>query len=318
MADDDTVLVEIKPEESKTPQASDKQAPKPGEQVTRRAEASEPDEGIESLKAQIAEMKAREDRERQGRVAAEQLAAQRQAEAQKALGEAQEARDRSAQSDIQTVANAIAASEAEAVAAARELQTALEAGDFAKAGEAQRKISRAEAKLVVLGESKSNLEADKAKHEARRAETRAEPVQDPVEAYIQARTPKTQSWLRQHRECVSDPRMNNRAVAAHHEALADGYQPDTDEYFEFLDQKLGFSVPTGDGEGEPLRTERRSAPAAPVTRVTATKPAGNFVKLTMRERLAADELGLTHSEYARRKQAMMKEGRYAVMSMPSE
>lgn len=281
--------------------------------------AKEKSGDFDDLKKQYDDLQKRETAAIAAQAQAEQRATQREREIGEANAELTRRGAQAVDSEFHIIANAIAAATAEADAAAGEHQSALETGDAKKATDAQRKIARAEAKLVSLEDGKAAL--DHRVEQMRRApakETRQAPVStgDHVEDQIARYSPRTQSWLRQHKECVADDKTRNRATGAHFEAIADGYTPDSDAYFEFLDKKLGFAEKKPGAE----RTTGR-APAAPVSRDTSIA-SGNLdsqrVKLSGGEQKAAAELGLSLSEYARRKMIMTKEGRYATMAMPSE
>lgn len=291
---------------------------KPKEKVAVVAK-DKPAGDFDDLKKQFDDLQKREAIERDGRAAAELRVAQHQREIAERDQQLSRQGAQAVDSEFHIISNAIAAATAEANAAANEHQTALEIGDAKKATDAQRKIARAEARLVSLEDGKAAL--DSRVEQMRRAPApEKRPIQtgDHVEDQITRYTPRTQSWLRQHKECVTDDKTKNKAMGAHFDAIADGYTPDTDAYFQFLDTKLGF------GEKKPADTaiaRTKSAPAAPVSRDTATASGnldGQRVKLSSGEVKAAGELGLSLSEYARRKLIMTREGRYATMSMPSE
>lgn len=306
--------VEIKAAEV-AKEAADKDKPKEAEVVVTKDKSSGE---FDDLKKQFDDLQKKEEIERQGRAAAELRASQRERDI--AERDAQLARQgvQAVDSEFHIISNAIAAATAEANAAASEHQTALEVGDAKKATDAQRKIARAEARLVSLEDGKAALDARV--EQMRRApapEKRPTPTGDHVEDQITRYSPRTQNWLRQHKECVTDDKTKNKAMGAHFEAVADGHTPDSDSYFEYLDTKLGF----GQKKSADTTTRPKAAPAAPVSRDTATASGnldGQRVKLSSGEIKAAGDLGLSLSEYARRKLIMTREGRYATMSMPSE
>lgn len=307
--------VEIKAAEVAKTDA-DKDKPKEKEKP---AVVAKPAGDFEDLKKQFDDLQKKEEIERQGRAAAEQRASQRERELVERDAQLTRQGAQAVDSEFHIISNAIAAATAEANAAAGEYQTALEVGDAKKATESQRKMSRAEARLVSLEDGKAAL--DSRVEQMRRApapDKRPAPTGDHVEDQITRYSPRTQNWLRQHKECVTDDKTKNKAMGAHYEAVADGHTPDSDSYFQFLDTKLGF------GEKSPTiasTTKPKAAPAAPVSRDVATAGGnldGQRVKLSSGEVKAAGELGLSLSEYARRKLIMTREGRYATMAMPSE
>lgn len=272
------------------------------------------DDAVADLKGQLEKMQAETAEAKAARQRAE-------ADAEAARQEAARARDDIAGTQYDAVTNALDAAKAEEEAAASEYQAAFEAGDAAKLTEAQRKLNRATAKI-------DRLEAGKAEMEAQAEQAKKAPARpaDPAEAYIAKHSPRAQAWLREHRDCVTDGTKNKRLIAAHYEAAAEGHAIDSDAYFDFIEQKLGYK---GDRQDKARTTERR-APGAPVTRDTAVA-AGNLtgtkVKLTAGEARAA--VDGTHvwnhddpakgikkgepigtREFARRKAMMTQQGHY--------
>jgi hypothetical protein len=91
----------------------------------------------------------------------------------------------------------------------------------------QRRMARAETRALKLDEDKAMLEAQ-AQHYARPS--------DPVEAYAAGRTEPTANWVRAHREWVIDPQKSQKLTAAHHDAVAEGHEPDSDGYFSHVER----------------------------------------------------------------------------------
>lgn len=323
MAEDDAeILVKIEPEgDVKTNQ---------DDTVKVVTKAIEPAEDLaEQFKAEAESSKRRaeaaEQRERTERQARE--AADRRADA---------AVTTASESQFDTVSTGLAAAQGEAEAATAAYQTAMEAGDFAAAAKAQRRMASAEAKIGRLDEAKADLEARKAEkpERAERAETRTAPA-DPVEAYISNRTEPTAKWLREHREFVTDPKKNITLTKAHFDALDHDLVPDTPEYFAHVETVIGLRKSESDtksnGNGQQAQTKRRATvPVAPVQQSGGgTNGGGREVRLSQREAAAAqdgthvwnyddpspqkrfkkgDPLGV--QEFARRKLEMTKQGLY--------
>lgn len=280
---------------------------------------------FEALRDQLAQITAREEQQRQAREAAEHLAAQRTQEAADARAETERAKTDTVDSQYQTILGAITTANAEIASGEAEYRSARELGDVAKELEATSKIARANARLVHFETGKAALEerATAARESAKNPPKKAEPqaTGDPFEQRLAAFTPRTRDWVRGHKEVLTDPKLNKRTMAAHFDAEAEGFVQDSEAYFQFLDKRLGFA---DDDETKPekvsVRTHVRNPPA-PVSRDTAVAKGnlnGERVKLSAREVQAAEELGLTPSEYARRKLVMTKEGRYAAMVLSPE
>lgn len=285
---------------------------------TKTATETKPNEGFEDLKKQFAALTKSEDDARKAQAVAEHRVSQWEQEVVNARHEAARAKGQVADSEYAVVVNSLAAAEQASEAAVKEFQAALEVGDFKRAGEAQIKIADARAKVLTFSDGKEAIEfrAVQARQEPQRQEAprRQETNADPFESQLTNYTPRTQQWLRNHKDCVTDAKVQKRAVAAHYEADAEGYVPDSDAYFAFLDQKLGYS------KGETGGKSKVSYAAAPSRDVSASNGnlTGERIKLSSREVQAATDLGLSLAEYAKRKSAMVKEGRYAQMVTPGE
>lgn len=304
------------------PEGGGQQQTAPAEVVVTPEPASKtPVVGVEQLQSQIKALENREQAALRERANQERIARENAA----ALAAAQEeiARTRGENVDARraNIDTSIIAAQSAADIARRDYQLALESGDFAKAGEANWKLNQAAAQVALLEEKKNQFAEDANRPKSHEGAVRQPPqrVTNEVDAYIETKSPRTQSWLREHPECVTDPRMNNKTVGAHYEALAEGYSPDTEGYFLFIDRKLGFAGSIAESEPEreaveaaPARKANKAAPpAAPVSRDPQRgERSPSRMYLTRGEQEVAEALGITPSEYARRKQAMEKQGFY--------
>ena len=237
----------------------------------------------------------------------EKEAARRRADT--AEREARVATARVADSDLDSVTNAISMVEMQRDKVKRQLKDAMEAGDFDGTVKAQEDLSEAITKLNALKEGKNYIEQRK-----------SEPVNvDPQEAYIGKFTQRSQEYLRQHRELVTNENKNKRMIAAHYEAEAEGHKPDSEAYFQFLDNKLGYAE-------APKKAPSRMPAGAPVSRGNGDIQSGgngNVIKLSSGEARAATDGSIVWNagankgepigvkEYARRKSLMIKNGQYA-------
>jgi hypothetical protein len=288
-----------------------------------------------------------EDAERR-RQQAEADARRERQDADRARREAESARTDGVDAQRVAIDNAIAAAQASADNAESEYATAFEAGDAKKVAAAQRRIAKAEAELAQLNAGKAVL-ADQPARTARsdRSDDRSRPAkstteQERIDAYIGQFTPSAQEWLRRHVECVTDKSKNYMAIAAHNEAMAQGHQQDTQAYWSFIDRKMGYDGGTEDDDGGASTgraSQQRQQPhqdgngsngmaasrkSAPVRGSNGSGAGGRStsVDLTLREQqmatdgtivwntgaLKGEPIGV--KEYARRKLAMAKEGRF--------
>jgi len=227
-------------------------------------------------------------RRRLNEATAARQAAERRA--QEAIAQAGEARTTairngeaaiSAQADA--VTNAVTAGEARLASFKRDLSAALQAGEYDKAADIQ-------ADMAELGGNLASARAQKAQMEERRQETlRAPPPlppaapaapqhDDPLERFIagdpsrniKGRTPATAAWLRKNRAAAVDANgiPNKRVQAADLMAQDAGHEPDSPDYFKFIEAQLGMNktataAPQSPSNGQ---GQRRTAPAAPPAR----------------------------------------------------
>jgi len=160
-----------------------------------------------------------------------------------------------------------------------------------------------------------------------------QPTEDElIEERLSQMAPRTADWLREHPEYLTDQKKQHRASAAHFKAVSEDLQPDTDEYFEFIETELGMRA-SDDDDGytpssaddvtnddardriplPPSKRPARQTVAAPVSR-GGSRPggdAGQVINLDADERRAARDFGMTEREYAKFKQQEMKRGAYA-------
>ena len=237
----------------------------------------------------------------------EKEAARRRADT--AEREARVATARVADSDLDSVTNAISMVEMQREKVKRQLKDAMESGDFDGTVKSQEDLAETITKLNALREGKNYIEQRK-----------SEPVNvDPQEAYIGKFTQRSQEYLRQHRELVTNENKNKRMIAAHYEAEAEGHKPDSEAYFQFLDNRLGYA-------DAPKKAPSRMPAGAPVSRGSGDIQSGgngNVIKLSSGEARAATDGSIVWNagankgepigvkEYARRKSLMIKSGQYA-------
>ena len=255
----------------------------------RASKEIDPQEGMEALRAQL-------EREKAARIEAEKRANEHANSAAKAKNEVQD-------TNLHLVNNAIEQVKQNSEFLKSQYAAAMSAGDFMQAAEVQTSMSGNAAKLFQLEQGKEALE-----NTPKVAAERVSPS-DPVEALASQLSPKSADWVRRNPQCVTDPRMYQKMIAAHNIALADGHTADTDDYFDAIEGTLNINrKPSTDVYVDPTEqaakpTQRRSSPpAAPVSRSgngTSSRP--NTIRLTAAEIEIASMTGLTPQEYARQK-----------------
>jgi hypothetical protein len=260
-----------------------------------------PEDGIKELKFQL-------EQERLARAEAERRANE---SAQKAAV----AKTEVDTTNLHLVSNAIKSVKGNSEALKARYKDAMSIGDYDKATEIQAAMSDNSAKLRQLKDGKKAM-----KQQLKSATTpQVQPSvhNDPVEALASTLSPRSAAWVRRNPQYATDQRLFNKMIAAHNLAVADGLQPDSDDYFGYVEDTLKVrNQPSTVDTDNPFSsaatpTQRRSSPpAAPVSRSgngTGTRP--NVVRLTAEQRDIAASLGMTEKEYALNMVALQREGK---------
>lgn len=263
----------------------------------KEAKESDPvDDGLEALKRQL-------EQERQARAEAERRANEAAQTAYQAQAEVQD-------SNLHLVTNAIETVNQTNAILKGNYRDAMAAGDYDLAAEIQAEMSSNAAKLLQLEQGKQALES------APRTEAPRPYTADPVEALASQLSPRSADWVRRNPQFATDQRLYQKMIAAHNLAVADGIDPDTEDYFASIEETLRIRSRNDDSYEDASSAaakpvQRRSAPpAAPVSRSgTGTGSRPNRVTLTSEEREMASFMGMTPEEYGRHKLALKKEGR---------
>lgn len=212
--------------------------------------------------------------------------------------------------NLSLINNAISSTQQETGYLKAGYREAMATGDYDRAAEIQQRMSDNAARLLQLENGKDALE-----RQGRQVAPQYQQPMDPVEALAAQLSPRSAAWVRANPQFATDQRLFQKMIAAHNLALADGLQPDTDDYFATVEETLRIRRPEPTYE-DPMAqsasvTQRRSAPpAAPVSRGgngTGSNP--NRVTLSAAEREMAQMMGMTNQEYAQNKLSLQKEGK---------
>lgn len=255
----------------------------------------DPDKGLEDLKANLARSEA-------GRLEAERRA-------HEAAGQVVAAKTEVHDSNLHLVKTAIETVKTSTDSLKGKLRDAMAAGDWDAAAEIQVDISNNSAKLAQLESGQKALESAPKPVQERYVPS------DPVEKFASQLSPRSAAWVRSHPEYVTNPALNQKMMAAHNIAMADGVPVDTDDYFASIEDTLRFkrADPVQDDalSGANASSGRRAAPPAAPPSYSGTgngqKP--NTIRLSVAEREMAAISGLSDLEYAKQKLALQKEGR---------
>ena len=261
--------------------------------------AAEPERPIaaeEDPAKALAELRAQLEQERRARIEAETRARQASTEVE--------------DSNLQLVTGAIETMQREQGILKGHLKEAMSVGDFDRAAELQEAMSNNAAKLLQLENGR----------EAMKVRPRQEPVQrhsDPVEQFASQLSPRSADWVRKNPQFVTDPRLNQKMIAAHNLAVADGHVPDSEGYFSAIEDTLRVRR-VEPAQSEPATESPLSSAAKPVARAAPPAAApvnrgsngrSNIVRLTRAEADTAKMIGMTETEYAKHKLALQKEGK---------
>jgi hypothetical protein len=275
--------------------------------------ARDPDEP--DLEKQFKDLQ-RTEQEQRNRSAQEQQENARQIAARDA--QLAEARKTIEQTQLDSVVNAIAATNSEMDAAKNAYAAARGRNDFMAEAEAQQKIAVCSARLISLEGGREELE-EKIKHPPVTTQQPQQPAPqggqniDQVIAQMPGLMDKERDWLRKHPDAIGGANLT-RLQVAYYDATQRNIQRGSDKYFEFLDDRLGYQTMTEDRDDNPppqnTRTQQRFA--APPSRIASNGSDGR-ITLSPAQREAAKIAGVDEVEYARqlrKMNAMKRDGFY--------
>jgi hypothetical protein len=244
----------------------------------------DPEQALKNLKKRLdQERMAREDAERR---------------AQAAAGEVSE-------TNMHLVANAIETVTRDQEILKGHLRDAMAIGDFDKAADIQ----------AAMVSNTTNLKQLERGFEEMKNQPR-QPVQPvsrneiTVDDLIDKVTPRSAEWLSKNRDALSDGRSIRIMGRAHEDAVDMGIIPESDEYFGFVESRLGIGKQDSSDyrnndamsdAAKPMKN-RQSPPSAPVSRTpvdSSSRP--GTIRLTAAEVEAAKISGISPQEYYRLK-----------------
>ena len=252
----------------------------------------------------IRELRRRLEAEHQGRLEAEHYAKYAREQASKAYEEVGE-------TQFHLVSNALDTVRRDGDILKSQLRDAMNIGDHDRAAEIQEAMSTNAIRL-------NQLEAGKRDMETRPRQPAFNPppppppqpaYQDPLEQIAGAVSPRSASWIRANKDSLGNERALREMFRAHESAVDHGYAPDSDAYFQFVENRMGISDSRQQAASAPVQ-RKAAPPAAPVSRSgngTGSRP--NVVRLSSEQQEMAKNLGMTNAEYAAQVVALRKEGK---------
>jgi hypothetical protein len=306
--DDDNKQIEL--EIVSDDQAGSKVADEPEIEVQLEGEShmeaplstSSEDEDGDDVQKTIKKLKKKIEKEKEARKEAEERARLASQKLNAAYNDVED-------SNINLITSAIETVKRENEYLKNEYRNALALSDFDKVADLQEAMSSNAAKLLQLENGKQSMQ--------NKPRQQAPDYSNPVEQFASQLSPRSADWVRKHPQCVTDQRLQQKMIAAHNLAVADGYQPDSDDYFGFIEDTLKVGrrysrQEENDQEESALSsaskpTSRQAPPpAAPANRGSTRQ---NVVRLTKAEAETARMFGMTEQEYAKNKVALQKEGK---------
>lgn len=245
----------------------------------------------------IQKLNERLEQERSAREQAEERARMADHKVQMAYGEVSE-------TNMHLVASAIDTVKRDQDVLKRQLRDAMASGNYDKAADYQSAMTVNFTKL-------NQLEAgyEEMRNTPRQPVAPPPPPEITVDTLIHQVTPKSAEWLRTNREHLPDSRSIRIMARAHEDAVDHGLIPESDGYFQFVENRLGINADdrktsrSDDSMSYSARpTQKRSSPpSAPVSRSVGGSNRPGVVTLTSAEVEAARISGITPQEYYRNK-----------------
>ena len=172
------------------------------------------------------------------------------------------------------------------------LQDAIEANDSAKIVEANDELTR-----LAVEKEKARMRFAEMESEKTRAEEtkKQEPVQ--AEAPPQQPSVKAQGWAEKNNWFGNDEVMTNAAFSIHSELVKEGFDSESDEYYNEIDTRLAEYFPNKFASTEEKVEEKK--PVQTVASAGRKQQGRKTVKLTRSQVAIAKKLGVPLEEYAK-------------------
>src|SRR5271156_4237930 len=233
------------------------------------------DEGIESLKDQVARAQAESQRRLNESQRKIQEAFENTRRAEERAANAEKEVTSVKQGAVLTVLDSLKRDKEDA---RRKYALAADGGDHAKMAEAVDELSLANTRIIEAEKGKLELEERAKAPPVVATARRVEPLADDdraeqFAASIESHSPRSAQWVREHPEYARDQTKNDDMTAAHYAALGKRLKPETPAYFEFINRELGITkAPAQVIETPPAREQARAPASAPVSRDVAQSP----------------------------------------------
>jgi len=214
--------------------------------------------------------------------------------------QAAQAMNKASESDFHLVSSAIDRLNMDQDMLKAQLRDSMAIGDFDKAAEIQAAMVSNTTNLKQLERGLEEM-----KNTPRQPIQPVQRNQISVDDLIDKVTPRSAEWLRKNKEALPDERSIRIMGRAHEDAIDMGIIPESDDYFQFVESRLGIGNRKSEDQGYDAMSDaakvtknRQSPPAAPVSRSPADAPSRpGVVRLTAAEVEAAKISGISPQEY---------------------
>ena len=184
--------------------------------------------------------------------------------------------------------------------AQKELATAIEAGDATAQVEANKKIA-------TLAFENAKLEQRKEQQPVRQEPVRLQDggnIPQPTPQDLPAPDPQAEEWASKNKWFGTDKAMTFTAFEVHKDLVAEGFDPQSNEYYAEVDKRIKVDFPHKFGNTETKHTTKPVQSVASANR--SVKSGRKTVRLTSSQVAIAKKLGVPLEEYA--KQIKLTEG----------
>ena len=184
------------------------------------------------------------------------------------------------------------------IAAQTKLLQARANDDVASEVEAQKEIARLGYEEARLNEVKSLAEAEP------KAEVKDEIPSFKEQPQQRQADPKAEAWGAKNKWFGSDTAMTYTAFDIHNKLEAEGYDPQSDEYYAEIDKRIRLEFPQKFGNNTKQSAESTKPVQTVASATRSTKTGRQTVRLTPSEVAIAKKLGVSLEDYAKQKKYM--------------
>lgn len=200
------------------------------------------------------------------------------------------------------------------------LRDAHERGDFDAVTKATAEAAQIEAQRLQLQQGREALRAQAQQAGQKLQQPPAQPADTPEARLNRVPEGRSRDFLRDHMEYLSNDVLTRRLALLHQDAVISGMQPESDEYFSYIEREMDRRMrPANEHGGPSAQRAARAVPSAPSPRSdgqTQPRPINpRRVVLSREEIEMAEVMGMTKEQWAAQKVAAAKEpkdtGEYA-------